>query len=585
DYVTRPNYGSTRTYGLSNEQRHQRPPVSRHSTNRRQTRYDSHGYYVENDEVSGSIRSSSHYSNERNVAVPTAQVVVSHLTSPAPARRLAVRTATESTARTTVRDNVRDMAVLDGNVLLETTGTIDPVVASRLNEINIRTVADFLSASTTEVDSFLQQWGQAANVVKRWRDQLRLRCSVPGIGADDARLLVAAGVTTLDELADTNLDILCQRFGHLLSTQRTRDGRQYRDAIDSYPRSRMQNWIHSARQYRQRSSGRVYERNDLQPRPYADDVDFVIDEPNRWQDYPESNQYQSRERGTRRTSDGRAYNRVPREYDFDGYSNSSERSYDRESRTSRRSDSTTRSRSGSGGNGTGSGSGNGSGSGSGNGSGSGSGRGTGSGRSSGNRSSLGSTNRSSRSTRSSSTGSSSSSRSSNRSSRSRSSRSERSEREPREPRAERTRELRFYLDADDPVVDAPTIGPKTAERLHAVGIMTVKDLIEANADALAARINYKRITADDIRSWQQQSLMACRIPQIRGHDAQILVACGVTDPARLASMSANELWGIVQPFTKTAECKRIVRNGKYPDLDEIQDWITWASSARTMQVA
>ena len=199
----------------------------------------------------------------------------------------------------------------------------------------------------------------------------------------------------------------------------------------------------------------------------------------------------------------------------------------------------------------------------------------------------GSSNRSSNSSsRSSRSGrSSSSSRSSNRSSRTRSSRAERSERQPREPRAERTRELRFYLDADDPVVDAPTIGPKTAERLHAVGIRTVKDLIDSDAATLAAKIDYKRITADDIRSWQQQSIMACRIPQIRGHDAQILVACGVTDPARLASMSASELWGIVQPFTKTPECKRIVRNGKYPDLEEIQDWITWAGSERTMQTA
>ena len=135
------------------------------------------------------------------------------------------------------------------------------------------------------------------------------------------------------------------------------------------------------------------------------------------------------------------------------------------------------------------------------------------------------------------------------------------------------------------VVDAPTVGPRTAERLHKVGIRTVRDLISADPELLAAEIDYKRISADDIRSWQQQSVLACRIPQIRGHDAQILVACGVTDPDKLASMSANELWGIVQPFTKTAECKRIVRNGKGPDLEEIQDWINWAKSARTLQAA
>ena len=79
--------------------------------------------------------------------------------------------------------------------------------------------------------------------------------------------------------------------------------------------------------------------------------------------------------------------------------------------------------------------------------------------------------------------------------------------------------------------------------------------------------------------------MACRIPQIRGHDAQILVACNLTDPDEVAKMSPDDLWATVKPFVKTTEGKRIVRGGKAPDLAEIRDWISWAQSARKLKAA
>ena len=44
-----------------------------------------------------------------------------------------------------------------------------------------------------------------------------------------------------------------------------------------------------------------------------------------------------------------------------------------------------------------------------------------------------------------------------------------------------TASRRFYLTPDDSVVDGPSIGPKTAERLHPHGIMTVRDLLNGRA--------------------------------------------------------------------------------------------------------
>ena len=145
--------------------------------------------------------------------------------------------------------------------------------------------------------------------------------------------------------------------------------------------------------------------------------------------------------------------------------------------------------------------------------------------------------------------------------------------------------MRFYLNLDDAVVDAPSIGPRTAEHLHAIGIHTVRDLLDADAETIAEKLDNRRMSADTIRQWQAQASLACRIPQLRGHDAQILVACGVTQPDRLAAMSDEELWALVKPFIRTNEGKRIIRSGKAPDIDEIRDWIAWARKARALQAA
>ncbi len=146
-------------------------------------------------------------------------------------------------------------------------------------------------------------------------------------------------------------------------------------------------------------------------------------------------------------------------------------------------------------------------------------------------------------------------------------------------------QLHFYLNSSDPVVDAPSIGPRTAQRLKAIGIHSVHDLLQADHHELADRLGQKRINEDTVLRWQQQTTLAIRIPQLRGHDAQILVALGITTPEQLAEMDPNKLWSDVEPFVLTNQGKRIIRNGRRPDLQEVADWITWASSARSLQAA
>jgi hypothetical protein len=174
--------------------------------------------------------------------------------------------------------------------------------------------------------------------------------------------------------------------------------------------------------------------------------------------------------------------------------------------------------------------------------------------------------------------------------RSSSSKSERdSKRDSQQRSSENTRDddgvLQFFLELGSPIVDAPTIGSKTAERLEEAGIYTVQDLLDFDANDLADQLDHRRMKADTIRQWQSEATLVCRVPQLRGHDAQILVACELTDVDTLADMDPNALWGTVQPLVASKKGQRIIRNGKTPDLDEIHQWIQWAQQARTLRAA
>jgi predicted flap endonuclease-1-like 5' DNA nuclease len=148
-----------------------------------------------------------------------------------------------------------------------------------------------------------------------------------------------------------------------------------------------------------------------------------------------------------------------------------------------------------------------------------------------------------------------------------------------------THDLQYYLEDSSNVVDAPSIGQRSAERLETVGIVTVSDLLAADPIELAGRLKNGRMKTKLIVTWQQQSTLVCRVPKLRGHDAQILVAIGVTDAEELAAMEPQELWSKVEPFAESTAGKRIIRSSKTPDFEEVFHWIEWASLARTLNAA
>jgi energy-coupling factor transporter ATP-binding protein EcfA2 len=144
---------------------------------------------------------------------------------------------------------------------------------------------------------------------------------------------------------------------------------------------------------------------------------------------------------------------------------------------------------------------------------------------------------------------------------------------------------KFYLSRSSMVEEAPSIGPKTAERLGRVGIVTVNDLLNADAERTATMLNHRRINSTVIEQWQAQATLVCQIPQLRGHDSQILVACGYTDADEIAELQPDDLFSEVAPFCETSEGERILRGGSTPDEDEIRDWILWAQNSRSLQAA
>lgn len=150
---------------------------------------------------------------------------------------------------------------------------------------------------------------------------------------------------------------------------------------------------------------------------------------------------------------------------------------------------------------------------------------------------------------------------------------------------ERSGGLRFFLNRTSNIEKAPSIGPRTVQMLEAIGIRTVEDLMNMTAQRISEKLAHRRLTPQVIQQWQHQSRLMCQIPELRGHDAQILVACGITTPEGLAGQNPASLLAIVEPFLNTKEGAQVILNGRKPDLAEVTEWVQWAANARAFKAA
>lgn len=142
------------------------------------------------------------------------------------------------------------------------------------------------------------------------------------------------------------------------------------------------------------------------------------------------------------------------------------------------------------------------------------------------------------------------------------------------------REPKFYLTRSQDVVDAPSIGPKTADRLIEEGVKTVGDLMDADAETLAELIDVRHITAEVIRDWQAQSDLVMTVPNLRGTHAQLIVGAGFRDAESLAIADPADLSARVLAFAASADGQRVLRSGAPPDIEAIAAWGAAARHAR-----
>ena len=144
---------------------------------------------------------------------------------------------------------------------------------------------------------------------------------------------------------------------------------------------------------------------------------------------------------------------------------------------------------------------------------------------------------------------------------------------------------RFRLTEDSPVEEAPSIGPKTATRLTAIGIHTVKDLLSVSPDGAAAQIKFRHISANIIRDWQAQAELACTVPGMTSLAVQLIVAAGVRDAGDLADIEADALVNMIEEFCDTPDGIRTLRDAPVPLREQVEKWIASARGVAQKRAA
>jgi hypothetical protein len=154
------------------------------------------------------------------------------------------------------------------------------------------------------------------------------------------------------------------------------------------------------------------------------------------------------------------------------------------------------------------------------------------------------------------------------------------EAEPPKRTGRDTGQPRVHLAAEDAIVDAPSIGPKTAQRFNEVGIDTVDEFLQAHPIALAARLELPHVTGDTVTDWQDQARLVMSVPGLRGTHAQLLVGAGYRSDEVLRMAEPDRLCADVLAFATSAAGQRILRDGPPPDVEKIKSWLDAARAVR-----
>ncbi|WOR15131.1 DUF4332 domain-containing protein [Hyphomonas sp. FCG-A18] len=131
-----------------------------------------------------------------------------------------------------------------------------------------------------------------------------------------------------------------------------------------------------------------------------------------------------------------------------------------------------------------------------------------------------------------------------------------------------------------PVVDAPSIGPKTAKRLKPLGIETIGDLLSADPAETVKTLDVRYITLRTFYEWQDQTRLMIEVPGLRVLDSQILVGAGVRSAEALSKASAATVFRAASNFLNTPNGARVLWGAENTLVEqEVSDWIDQAKTA------
>lgn len=142
-----------------------------------------------------------------------------------------------------------------------------------------------------------------------------------------------------------------------------------------------------------------------------------------------------------------------------------------------------------------------------------------------------------------------------------------------------------WLTADRGLQEVPSIGPQMARRLRGMGVFDVGDLLTLNLADSRFLLSELQLTADQVRLWQAEAELLCRVPDLTGRDAQLLVCCGILTVEELAGHSASDLALRIDRLRGGAATRWLPEVGVWPRRETVLCWIHAARRARHLETA